>query len=180
MFDGLSDKLNETFRKLRGQARISESNIGDVMREIRVALLEADVNIKIVKEFVATVREQSLGESVLKSITPGQQIVKIVNDELVKLMGESEVPLELPDSPSVIMMVGLHGSGKTTSSAKLANFLTKKQRKKVMLVAADVYRPAAVDQLQVLGDSLGVQVHAEPGNTDVAGIVQNALVLAKA
>jgi signal recognition particle subunit SRP54 len=125
MFDTLSDKLQDTFRKLRGKAHLSESNIQEAMREIRLALLEADVNIEIVKEFIKTVSEDCIGHEVVKSVTPAQQLTKIVNDRLVELMGEAEVPLSLTSSPSVIMMVGLHGSGKTTSTAKLALRLKK-------------------------------------------------------
>ncbi|MCP3967793.1 MAG: signal recognition particle protein [Lentisphaerae bacterium] len=178
MFDSLSDKLQETFRKLRGQARLSEANISEAMREIRLALLEADVNLKVAKDFIDTVKADCVGQEVIKSITPGQQVVKIVNDQLVKLMGEGEVPLNLPSTPTVIMMVGLHGSGKTTTSAKLALSL-KKQKKKVMLVAGDVYRPAAIDQLEVLGREIDIPVYSERGNPNVAQIAANAVEEAK-
>ncbi len=178
MFDTLSDKLQDTFRKLRGIAYLSESNIQEAMREIRLALLEADVNIEIVKEFVKTVSEDCIGYEVIKSVTPAQQLTKIVNDRLVELMGEAEVPLSLNSSPSVIMMVGLHGSGKTTSAAKLALRL-KKEKKKVLLVAGDVYRPAAIDQLEILGREIDVPVYAERGNPNVAQIAANAVDEAK-
>jgi signal recognition particle subunit SRP54 len=178
MFDSLSDKLQETFRKLRGQARLTDANISDAMREIRMALLDADVNFEITKDFISQVKEDCLGEEVLKSVTPGQQLVKIVHDRLVELMGESEAPLNLKNHPSVIMMVGLHGSGKTTSSAKLAVNL-KKKNKKVMLVAADIYRPAAVDQLETLGKQIDAPVYTERGNPNVAVIARNAIDQAK-
>jgi len=178
MFDTLSDKLQDTFRKLRGTAHLSESNIQEAMREIRLALLEADVNIDIVKEFVKTVSEDCIGHEVVRSITPAQQLTKIVNDRLIELMGEAEAPLSLSSSPSVIMMVGLHGSGKTTSAAKLALRL-KKDKKKVLLVAGDVYRPAAIDQLEVLGREIDVPVYSERGNPNVAQIAANAIDEAK-
>jgi signal recognition particle subunit SRP54 len=178
MFDALSDKLQVAFKKLRGQARLTEENISEAMREIRLALLEADVNLEIVKEFINSVKGDCVGQDVLASITPGQQVVKIVNDRLVELMGEAAVPLNLPSSPSVIMMVGLHGSGKTTSAAKLALNL-KKDKKKVMLVAGDIYRPAAIDQLEVLGREIDIPVYSERGNTNVAQIASNAVAEAK-
>jgi len=178
MFDTLSDKLQNTFRKLRGVAHLSESNIQEAMREIRLALLEADVNIEIVKDFIKTVSEDCIGHEVVKSVTPAQQLTKIVNDRLVELMGEAEVPLSLTSSPSVIMMVGLHGSGKTTSAAKLALRL-KKEKKKVLLVAGDVYRPAAIDQLEILGREIDVPVYSERNNPNVAQIAANAVDEAK-
>jgi len=178
MFDGLSDRLQEVFRKLRGQAVLSESNMAESMREIRVALLEADVNIDVAKDFIDKVSQDCLGSDVLKSVTPGQQVVKIVHDRLVELMGESEAPLNLKPFPAVIMMVGLHGSGKTTTSAKLALNLKKKNRK-VMLVAADIYRPAAIDQLEVLGKEIDVQVYSERGNPDVPSIARSAMEIAR-
>jgi len=178
MFNNLSDKLQSAFKKLRGQAIISESNIADAMRDIRVALLEADVNFEVAKEFIASVKESCLGDEVLKSVSPGQQIVKIVQDHLTELMGESEVPLNMDSHPSVIMMVGLHGSGKTTSSAKLAVNI-KKRNKKVMLVAGDIYRPAAVDQLEVLGKEIDVPVFTDRNNPNVAMIARAAVEQAK-
>ena len=178
MFDTLSDKLQDTFRKLRGQANLTESNIREAMRDIRLALLEADVNVEIVKDFVKTVSEDCIGHEVIKSVTPAQQLTKIVNDRLVELMGEAEVPLTMKSSPAVIMMVGLHGSGKTTSTAKLALRL-KKEKKKVLMVAGDVYRPAAIDQLEVLGRDIDVPVYSERGNPNVAQIAANAVDEAK-
>lgn len=174
MFDNLSDKLQLTFKKIRGMATLSESNIADAMREVRIALLEADVNLRVAKEFIDDVRRDCLGEKVLKSVTPGEQVVKIVHDRLVGLMGEAEAPLVLNSKPSVVMMVGLHGSGKTTSAAKLAAWL-KKRGKKVMLAAGDVYRPAAIDQLEVLGREIGAPVYADRGNVDVAAIARGAV-----
>jgi signal recognition particle subunit SRP54 len=148
------------------------------MREIRMALLDADVNFEIAKDFIASVKQDCLGEDVLKSVTPGQQVVKIVHDRLIELMGESEAPLNLKNHPSVIMMVGLHGSGKTTSSAKLAVNL-KKRNKKVMLVAGDIYRPAAIDQLETLAKQIDAPIYVERGNPNVAVIARNAIEQAK-
>ena len=178
MFDNLANKLQSALKHLRGQAVISESNIAPAMSDIREALLEADVNIEIADEFVKRVSAECLGEAVLRSVTPGQQAVKIVYDKLVEFLGESEAPLADGQSPNIIMMVGLHGSGKTTTSAKLALNL-KKRNKKVMMAACDVYRPAAIDQLEILGKEIGVPVYAERGNPDVAAIAQNAVAEAR-
>ncbi len=179
MFNNLSDKLQATFKKLRGQATLTEKNIVDAMREIRLALLDADVNIDIVKDFIVEVKRDCLGKEVLQSITPGQQVIKVVNDRLVELMGESEVPLNISGSkPATIMMIGLHGSGKTTSAAKLALHL-KKQNKKVMLVAGDIYRPAAIDQLEILGKEISVRVHSDRTTQDVAKLAKQAVEVAK-
>ncbi len=178
MFDALGDKLQNVFKRLRGQATLSESNIADAMREIRLALLAADVNLKVVREFIEKVRDDCLGQEVLRSVTPGQQVVKIVNDRLVELMGDAAVALNITSKPSVVMLVGLHGGGKTTSAAKLALRL-KKERKKVMLAAADVYRPAAIDQLEILGREVDVPVYVERGNQNVPQIAANALEEAK-
>ena len=173
MFENLTSKLQETFRNLTGRGALTEKNIEDAMRAVRIALLEADVNYKIVKEFVNEVRNECLGEVVMKSVTPGQQAIKIVNDNLTELMGETDSPLNLVKSPASIMMVGLHGGGKTTSSAKLANYLTK-QGKRVLLVAADVYRPAAIDQLEALGRDLSIPVFSDRSTHDVISIVNQA------
>lgn len=178
MFENLSEKLQDAFKRLRGEAKLTESNIGDAMQEIRMALLDADVNIQIVEEFIGNVSRSCIGVEVLRTVTPGQQLIKIVNDQLVELMGESEAPLNLESKPSVIMLVGLHGSGKTTSAAKLANFL-KKNKRKVMLVAGDIYRPAAINQLEVLGEEIGIPVYSERNNPDVAEIARNAIESAK-
>ncbi len=174
MFDALGDRLHDVFRRLRGEAKLSESNISDALKDIRLALLEADVNIEVANEFIGQVKAGCLGTEVLKSITPGQQLVKVVHDEVVKLLGSDTADLELKNSPSVIMMVGLHGSGKTTTSGKLALKL-KKSGRKVLLVAGDVYRPAAIDQLEFIGREIGVQVHSERTSVNVAAIAMNAV-----
>lgn len=159
MFDSLSDRLDSVFRKLRGQGRLDESNIQEGLREVRMALLEADVNFKVVKEFIERVRERALGQNVLASLTPGQQVIKIVHEELIELLGGESYALEFKGKPPyVIMMAGLQGSGKTTSAAKLALFL-RRQKYSPYLVPADVYRPAAIDQLQKLGSELGIPVY---------------------
>lgn len=160
MFDTLSEKLQVAFKKLRGQAIISENNMADAMNDIRLALLDADVNYQVAKDFVESVKVDCLGQAVLKSITPGQQVIKIVNDKLAELMGKSESALDLSSTPSVIMLVGLHGSGKTTTAAKLAAHL-KKNRKRVLLVAGDIYRPAAIEQLEILGKEIDVEVYSD-------------------
>ena len=178
MFDNLSDKLQDAFKKISGQARLTEANIAEAMREIRLALLEADVNLGIVKEFIAQVKEDCLGVEVLRTVSPGQQVIKIVHDRMIELMGESEAPLDLSSKPAVIMMVGLHGSGKTTSSAKLAASL-KKERRKVLLVAGDIYRPAAIDQLEFLGKEIDVPVFLDRQATDVAVLSRNAIEYAE-
>ena len=178
MFESLSDKLHDVFRKLRGQSTLTETNITDAMREIRLALLDADVNTKIVSEFIEAVKNECLGQEVIKSVTPGQQVVKIVNDELVKLLGGGASELEFKSKPTVIMLVGLHGSGKTTTAGKLA-LLLKRQGKKVQLVAGDVYRPAAIDQLKVLGSQIGVEVYTEEGNRNPVQIAENAIRYAR-
>jgi signal recognition particle subunit SRP54 len=163
MFEDLTAKLETTLKRLRGQGKLTEENIADSLKEIRRSLLEADVNYKVVKEFVRRIQEKAIGEEVVRSVTPGQQIVKIVNDELVQLMGKAQSDLKLDGiPPSVIMLCGLQGSGKTTLAAKLATFLRKRGRHP-LLVAADIYRPAAVQQLQVLGKSLNIPVYSEDG-----------------
>ncbi|UDQ97045.1 signal recognition particle protein [Lentisphaerota bacterium WC36G] len=174
MFDSLSDRFHDAFKSLRGQARLTEANIGEALREIRLALLEADVNISIVKEFIDSIKEDILGQDVLRSVTPGQQVIKIVNDHLTELMGSEKAALNLSSKPAVIMMVGLHGSGKTTSSAKLAARL-KQDKKKVLLVAADVYRPAAIDQLEFLGKQIGVDVFSNRSENNVPNLARTAM-----
>lgn len=178
MFDSLSEKLQGAFKNLRGLGKISEDNIGDSLREVRMALLEADVNFKVARDFIERVKEKSLGEEVLKSIQPGQQIIKIIHDELVDLLGSTNQSLELSGNPSCVMMVGLHGSGKTTSSGKLARLLHK-QARTPLLVAADVYRPAAMDQLATLGKQLDLPVFMMRGETDVLKIARNAFDFAR-
>ena len=178
MFDSLSDKLHAVFKKLRGESRLSESNIADAMREIRLALLEADVNIEVVSAFIEKVKADCIGQEVLKSVTPGQQVVRVVNDAIVELLGGGVRELEFKSRPSVIMLVGLHGSGKTTTAGKLALKL-KRDGKKVLLVAGDVYRPAAIDQLETLGKEIGVPVHVERTSVNVAAIASDAVAEAK-
>ena len=173
MFDSLSGKLQNAFRNLRGLGKISESNIADSLREVRMALLDADVNFKVVKDFIDRVKEKSLGEEVIQSVQPGQQIIKIIHDELVALLGSENAALNLKSSPACLMLIGLHGSGKTTSSGKLARLL-QKQGRVPLLVAADVYRPAAMDQLATLGEKLGVPVFVKKGETDVLRIAREA------
>lgn len=174
MLEQLSQNLESVFKKLRGQGKLSEANISDAMREVRRALLEADVNYKVVRTFVNSVKEKALGSEVLRSITPGQQIVKIIHEELIMLLGEKTAELELSGNPAIILLVGLQGSGKTTTSAKLARNLRKGGRQP-LLVACDVYRPAAITQLQVLGKQLDIPVYAEEGNQDVVQIAQAAI-----
>ena len=173
MFDNLSGKLQNAFRSLRGLSKISENNVADSLREVRMALLDADVNFKVVKDFIDRVKEKSLGQEVIAAVHPGQQIIKIIHDELVTLLGSENAALDLKSSPAVLMMVGLHGSGKTTSSGKLARLL-QKQGRTPLLVAADVYRPAAMDQLATLGEKLGVPVFVKKGETDVLKIAREA------
>lgn len=174
MFERLSERMQGAFRELSGRGKLSEKNISDAMRDVRRALLEADVNYKVARDFVNRVKEECLGESVLKSVTPGQQAVKIVNDELVRLLGESNVPLELSGKPAVVMLVGLHGSGKTTTAAKLAKLLSEKHQHRPLLAAADIHRPAAIHQLEVLGRDLDIPVYTEKDADDVARIAVNA------
>jgi len=177
MFDTISGKLQNAFRNLRGLGKISETNVGDSLREVRLALLDADVNFKVVRDFIERVKTKSLGQEVIQSIQPGQQIIKIIHDELVELLGSSNASLNLKNNPSSILMVGLHGSGKTTSSAKLARLLHK-QGRAPMLVAADVYRPAAMDQLETLGKQLEIPVFVRKGETDVLKIAREAMAAA--
>ncbi len=179
MFENLSTKLDRAFKTLKGEGKISEINVAETVREIRRALLDADVNYKVAKEFTDRVKEQALGQDVLIAVKPGQLMVKIVHDELVKLMGERNQALQLAKTPpTVVLMSGLQGSGKTTFSAKLANFL-KSRSIKPLLVAADVYRPAAIDQLTVLGEQIGVEVYKEPGTSDPVAIAQNGVQYAR-
>ena len=175
MFQSLSEKLELTFKKLRGRGKITEADVAEAMRDVRMALLEADVNFKVVKEFVTKIKARALGQEVISSLTPVQHIIKIVNDELTELMGTAQSRITMSSKPpTVIMMVGLQGSGKTTTTAKLASVLTK-QGKKPMLVAADIYRPAAIKQLQVVGEQVGVPVFEMGDNANPITIVSNAL-----
>lgn len=174
-FEGLSSKLQAITDKFKGKARVTESDLKEMLREVKLALLEADVNYKIVKEFIATIQEKALGEEVLKSLTPGQQVVKIVKDEIVELLGGTDSKINFsPNPPTVIMLVGLQGSGKTTTAGKLAN-LIRKQGKKPLLVACDVYRPAAIKQLQVIGAQLNIPVFSNEQSKDVVHIAKQAM-----
>ena len=178
MFESLGDRLQNALHKIKGYGKITEDNISDMMREIRLALLEADVNYKVVKEFTNSVKEKALGEEVASSINPGDLFVKIVKDELVELLGGESKPLNLNGNPATLMLVGLQGSGKTTTIAKLSNFLRKKHAKKPLLVACDVYRPAAIDQLKQLGKQLNIEVYEE-GKSDPVEIAKIAISYAK-
>ncbi len=175
MFDSLSDKLQNVVKKLKGQTRISEKELDLMLREVKLAFLEADVNYKVVKEFIASIKQKALGEKVMQSLTPGQQVVKIVKDELTDLLGSSESKLNISSNPpTIIMLVGLQGSGKTTLCGKLSNYLRKKGKKPLM-VACDVYRPAAIKQLETIGKSLNIDVYSEEGNTNVVEIAKNGI-----
>jgi signal recognition particle subunit SRP54 len=179
MFDSLSGKLQNAFRNLRGLGKISEANVADSLREVRMALLEADVNFKVARDFIERVKAKSVGAEVVQSIQPGQQIIKIIHDELVELLGSENAGLNLSGNPTCILMIGLHGSGKTTSSGKLARLL-QRQGRQPLLVAADVNRPAAMDQLETLGKQLELPVFVKRGETDVLKIAREALDFARA
>ena len=179
MFNSLSEKLESAFKHLKGQARINELNVANTLKDIRKALLDADVNFKIAKEFTDSIKEKAIGAKVINAISPGQLMVKIVQDELTALMGNEASLMDLSKSPTIVLVAGLQGSGKTTFSGKLANYL-KAQKKSPLLVAADIYRPAAMDQLTLLGEQIGVDVFVERENKNAVSIAQNALVYAKA
>src|SRR5512133_1956016 len=179
MFDSLSGKLQGAFKNLRGLGKISEANVGDALREVRMALLEADVNFKVARDFIERVKTKSLGQEVIQSIQPGQQIIKFIHDELVALLGSANAGLYLSGNPSCVLMVGLHGSGKTTSSAKMGRLLLK-QGRTPLLVAADIYRPAAMEQLEKLGQQVQLPVYVQRGGTDVLKIAREALDFARA
>ena len=178
MFENLSDKLDRAFKVLKGQGKITEINVAETMKEVRKALLEADVNFKVAKTFADSVKEKALGQNVLIAVSPSQLMVKIAHQELAELMGGTMTDINLKGSPAIILMSGLQGSGKTTLSGKLANYVKSKKGKNPLLVACDVYRPAAADQLKVLGEQIGVTVYTEPGNTDPVSIAKNAIALA--
>jgi len=178
MFDNLSFKLDQAIKNLKGQGKITDINVASTVKEIRRALIDADVNFKIAKDVTDSIREKAMGRDVLISVSPGQLLTKIVQEELTELMGEETEGINLQGEPNIILISGLQGSGKTTFSAKLANYL-KKQNKNVLLVACDIYRPAAIDQLKVLGDQIDIEVFAEPENKDVVAIAKNALDHAK-
>ncbi len=179
MFDNLSDKLDKAFHILKGHGKITEVNVAETLKEVRRALLDADVNFKIAKDFTNKVKEKAIGQNVLTTLQPGQLMVKIVKDELTELMGGDAAGVNLSGNPSIILMSGLQGSGKTTFSGKLANFLKTKKNKKPLLVACDIYRPAAINQLHVVGDQIGVEVYAEPENKDAVSIATHAVDYAK-
>ncbi|MDP2688016.1 MAG: signal recognition particle protein [Aequorivita sp.] len=179
MFDNLSDKLDKALHVLKGHGSITEVNVAETLKEVRRALLDADVNFKIAKEFTDTVKQKALGQNVLTSLQPGQLMVKLVKDELTALMGGETAGINLSGTPTVILMSGLQGSGKTTFSGKLANYLKAKKSKKPLLVACDIYRPAAINQLHVVGDQIGVEVYSEPENKNPVQIAQNAIAHAK-
>lgn len=179
MFDNLSGKLQRVFKDLRGLGKITEANVADALRDVRLALLDADVNFKVARDFIERVKEKALGQEVMLSIQPGQQVIKVIHDELVSLLGSENAGLEISGNPAGVMMVGLHGSGKTTSSAKLARLLHK-QARQPMLVGCDVYRPAAMDQLETLGRQLDIPVFIKRGETDVLKIAREAMEAARA
>ncbi len=179
MFENLTDKLEKSFKLLKGQGKITEINIAETLKEVRRALLDADVNYKIAKDFTAKVKDKAIGQEVLKALNPGQVMVKIVHDELIVLMGGQTVDINIKGSPAIILMSGLQGSGKTTFSAKLANRIKTKQGKNPLLVACDVYRPAAIEQLKIVGESIGVPVYTEEGSTDPVRIAKEAVKYAK-
>ncbi|MBW7847153.1 MAG: signal recognition particle protein [Bacteroidales bacterium] len=179
MFEGLSDKLERSFKILRGQGHISEINVAETLKEVRKALLDADVSYKIAKDFTTRVKDQALGQKILTSVSPGQLMVKIMHDELTALMGGEATDINLKGNPTVILIAGLQGSGKTTFSAKLANYLKRKKGRQPLLVACDVYRPAAINQLKVLGEQVEVDVYSDESQKDPVTIARNAIQFAK-
>ena len=180
MFNNLSEKLDKAFHILKGHGKITEVNVADTLKEVRRALLDADVNFKIAKEFTTKVKEKALGQDVLTTLQPGQLMVKLVKDELTELMGGDAAGINLSGNPTVILMSGLQGSGKTTFSGKLANYLKTKKNKKPLLVACDIYRPAAITQLKIVGEQVGVEVYAEPDSKNPVSISENGVAYAKA
>ncbi len=179
MFENLSDRLEKSFKMLKGQGRITEINIAETLKEVRRALLDADVNFKIAKQFTDTIKQKAIGQEVLKSVNPSQMMIKIVHDELVDLMGGDKTDINIKINPSVILIAGLQGSGKTTFSGKLAKWVKSKRSKNPLLVACDVYRPAAIEQLKIIGTQVEVPVYTEPGNMDPVMIARNAVKEAK-
>ena len=170
MFESLSDKLQDIIAKTSGQSELTQDNMQDALREIRRALLEADVNLRVVKSFISNIKDRAEGENVIRGVDPSQQLIKIVHDELIKLWGEEVKPLDFSGNPNLIMMLGLQGSGKTTSSAKLAVKL-KKEGRNPLLVACDIYRPAAITQLKTLGNDIGISVYSEDNSKDITNII---------
>jgi signal recognition particle subunit SRP54 len=179
MFENLSERLDKAFKLLKGQGHITEINVAETLKDVRKALLDADVNFKIAKSFTETIKQKALGQNVLTAVSPGQLMVKIVHDELTQLMGGKNEEINLKGSPAIILIAGLQGSGKTTFSAKIANYLSKKKNKKVLLVACDVYRPAAIDQLKVLGEQIQVEVFSDVDSKDPVSIAKKAVNHAK-
>ncbi len=179
MFESLSEKLDSAFKQLKGQGRITELNVAATVKDIRRALIDADVNFKIAKEFTDTIRQKALGQKVLTAVSPGQLMVKVVQDELTALMGGNESVFNSKGNPAVILIAGLQGSGKTTFSGKLANWLKSQKGLSPLLVAADVYRPAAIEQLKILGEQIGVDVFSIEGSTDPVGIAKQAVLRPK-
>ena len=179
MFENLTAKLERSFKILKGEGRITEINVAETLKEIRRALIDADVNYKVAKSFTDEVKQKALGQDVLRSVKPGQMMTKIVRDELAALMGGTATDISLEGNPAIILIAGLQGSGKTTFSGKLASFLKTKKGRQVLLVAGDVYRPAAIDQLKILGETVGVEVYTEPGNNNPVQIAENAIKYAK-
>src|SRR3978361_673358 len=175
MFNNLTERLEGAFKNLKGEARINDLNIANTVKDIRRALIDADVNYKIAKEFTDRVKDKATGSKVINAISPGQLMVKIVQDELTELMGGSEAKFEINGNPAVVLIAGLQGSGKTTFSGKLANYLKSQKGLSPLLVAADIYRPAAIEQLKVLGGQIGVDVYSEPDNKDAVAIALNAI-----
>ncbi|WP_126973052.1 signal recognition particle protein [Gynurincola endophyticus] len=180
MFESLSERLESAFKQIKGEGRITELNIAATVKDIRRALVDADVNYKIAKEFTDKIKDEALGQKVITAVSPGQLMVKIVKDELVELMGGTESSFETKGTPAVVLIAGLQGSGKTTFSGKLANYLNTRKNLKPLLVAADIYRPAAIDQLKVLGEQIGVEVYSEPENKNAVDIANKAVAYAKA
>ena len=179
MFENLTEKLERSFQILRGEGKITDINVAETLKEIRRALIDADVSYKVAKKFIDDVKEKAMGQDVLRSVKPGQMLTKIVRDELAQLMGGTATDIKLEGNPAVILIAGLQGSGKTTFSGKLASLLKEKRGRKVLLVACDVYRPAAIDQLKILGQTVGVEVYTEPGNNKPVEIAQNAINYAR-
>ena len=179
MFENLTEKLERSFKILKGEGRITEINVAETLKEIRRALIDADVNYKVAKTFTDDVKQKALGQDVLRSVKPGQMMTKIVRDELAALMGGTATDIKLEGNPAIILIAGLQGSGKTTFSGKLASFIKSKKGRQVLLVAGDVYRPAAIDQLKLLGEQVGVEVYTEPGNNNPVQIAENAIKYAR-
>ncbi len=179
MFENLTDKLERSFKILKGEGRITEINVAETLKEIRRALIDADVNYKVAKTFTDEVKQKAMGQNVLMAVKPGQMLTKIVRDELAALMGGTATDINLTGTPAVILIAGLQGSGKTTFSGKLASFIKSRKGRQVLLVAGDVYRPAAIDQLKVLGQQIGVEVYTEEGNRNPVQIAENAIQYAR-